>query len=64
MTELDARPSGPSSPLVLQEVLEAAGKGGVLGSLDENDPDGDDEELAEDGDVGGLADQLAAAAIK
>lgn len=49
--------------MFLQAVLTAAGKPDALGSLEENDPDADDEEL-EDDDVAGLADQLSAAAIQ
>ncbi len=44
--------------MILQEVLTAAGKEGVLGSLEDNDPDADDEE--ELGEDDGAADDIAA----
>ena len=45
-------------------LLAAAGKADVLGSLDDNDADADDQEL-DDGaaDISSLADQLGAAKI-
>lgn len=50
--------------LCMQAMLAAAGKADVLGSLEENDADADDQELGEGAaDISSLAGQLGAAKI-